>query len=80
MANVTTSSETNGITPLFDGYEVAPFRNWSRRKNSGGIFCGTCRHRIPSRMHSDPPVPKYPHCPWCGAKVAERIRKAVEHG
>lgn len=56
---------------LFDTseFEVVPFIGWGRRKGTGSLYCKTCHHRIPSRINSDPPIPKYPYCPWCGARV-----------
>ena len=36
---------------------------------NGRLLCDSCGHRIPTKAHSEFYQPKYPFCPWCGAKV-----------
>lgn len=36
---------------------------------NGTLRCDKCGHQIPTKRHTDFYQPKYPFCPWCGAKV-----------
>lgn len=38
----------------------------------GQLRCGSCEKRIPQKHPGAREYkPKYPHCPWCGAKMEE---------